>query len=82
MVIIKDNVERIIDEKDYPLYEKQGYTALGKSDAEKQDDAGHKYLKKMTVAELKTIALEKGIKNTESLTKAELLKALEENECS
>lgn len=80
MVIIKDNVERIIDEKYYPLYEKQGYIPLGRNVSVKQGDAGHKPLKKMSVAELKAIAQEKGIENTESLTKTELLKALEVNE--
>lgn len=80
MVIIKENVERIINEKDYPLYQKQGYTSLDDKDnnPKKQGEVGQKSLKKMTVPELKTIAEEKGIENTESLTKPELLKALEE----
>lgn len=84
MVIIKDNVERIISENDFPLYKKQGFIALHEKakDTENHDSMGQKPLKQMTVAELKVIAEEKGIENIESLTKAELLKVLADHGCN
>ena len=80
MVIVKDNVERIVSEKDYPLYEKQGYASL--NPLEKKEDERQRPLRKMTVAELKAIAEEKGIENTDSLTKAEMLKVLKDHGCN
>lgn len=50
-------------------------------DKEKKPDNAQKSLDKMKVSELKAIAEEKGIENIESLTKAELLKVLEDHGC-
>ena len=49
---------------------------------EKKEDEGQRPLKKMTVAELKAIAEEKGIENIDSLTKAEILKVLKDHGCN
>lgn len=74
MIVIKDNVEMIIADDQFPRYQKVGFKALdGKS-----VDTVEKEMKDMTVPELKKLAEEKGIEGLNSLNKAELLKVLAE----
>lgn len=74
MLIIKENVELIIDESDFAKYKKAGYAALDTTIIESDEQC----LEKLTVPELKKLAEEKGIEGTSSLTKQELLKVLGE----
>lgn len=74
MLIIKENVELIIDETDFAKYKKAGYSALDTTIIEQDEQC----LEKLTVPELKKLAEEKSIEGTSSLTKHELLKVLGE----
>lgn len=76
MIVIKDNVELIIADDQFPLYQKVGFKVL---DGEAVDTI-EKEMKDMTVPELKKLAEEKGIEGVSSLNKAELLKVLEQQE--
>ncbi|WP_434310173.1 Rho termination factor N-terminal domain-containing protein [Hominifimenecus sp. rT4P-3] len=73
MRLIKDNVERIVeDEAQIHNLETAGFKAL-KADFEAKPD-----LEKMKVDELKALAKERGIEGTASLTKTELLSVLKD----
>lgn len=76
--IINSNVERIIEDEMLAKYKALGYKEISSSKA--NDNAPeNKPLSKMKVDELKTLATELGIENTDSLTKEELIAVIKQN---
>ena len=70
--IINSNVERIIEDEMLAKYKALGYKEISSSKA--NDNAPeNKPLSKMKVDELKALATELGIENTDSLTRDELI---------
>lgn len=75
--IINGNVERIIEDEKLAKYKALGYKEISSSKA--NDNAPeNKPLSKMKVDELKTLATESGIENTDSLTRDELIAVIKE----
>ena len=75
--IINSNVERIIEDEMLEKYKALGYKEISSSKA--NDNAPeNKPLSKMKVDELKTLATELGIENTDSLTRDELIAVIKE----
>ncbi len=75
--IINSNVERIIEDEMLAKYKALGYKEISSSKA--NDNAPeNKPLSKMKVDELKTLATELGIENTDSLTRDELIAVIKE----
>ncbi len=75
--IINGNVERIIEDEKLAKYKALGYKEISSSKA--NDNAPeNKPLSKMKVDELKTLATELGIENTDSLTRDELIAVIKE----
>ena len=75
--IINSNVERIIEDEMLAKYKALGYKEISSSKA--NDNAPeNKPLSKMKVDELKALATELGIENTDSLTKDELIAVIKE----
>lgn len=75
--IINSNVERIIEDEMLEKYEALGYKEISSSKA--NDNAPeNKPLSKMKVDELKALATELGIENTDSLTRDELIAVIKE----
>lgn len=75
--IINSNVERIIEDEMLAKYEALGYKEILSSKA--NDNAPeNKPLSKMKVDELKALATELGIENTDSLTRDELIAVIKE----
>lgn len=85
MILIKDNVERVVTSKsDAEKLKKQGYKpveTMAKDTAAAEDirdgDKAPADLESMTVAQLREVAKEKGIKSAGSLSKTDLLALLE-----
>lgn len=82
MRLIRDNVERIAETKEQEaLLIRQGFRPLSEEAAEDAElDAAAPVAEvaaEMTVKELRALAKSKGIKGASSLTKEELLAALE-----
>lgn len=75
--IINSNVERIIEDEMLAKYKALGYKEISSS---KANDNAHenKPLSKMKVDELKALATELGIENTDSLTRDELIAVIKE----
>ena len=76
MIVYKENVQYIIDEKDLARYEKLGFKVLGVKEIAKEQKK--KPLSKMKVDELKTLAIEFGIEDIDSLNKDELIAVIKE----
>lgn len=75
--IINSNVERIIEDEMLAKYKALGYKEISSSKA--NDNATeNKPLSKMKVDELKALATELGIENTDSLTRDELIAVIKE----
>ena len=75
--IINSNVERIIEDEMLAKYIALGYKEISSSKA--NDNAPeNKPLSKMKVDELKALATELGIENTDSLTRDELIAVIKE----
>ena len=75
--IINSNVERIIEDEMLAKYKALGYKEISSSKA--NDNAPeNKPLSKMKVDELKVLATELGIENTDSLTRDELIAVIKE----
>lgn len=75
--IINSNVERIIEDEMLAKYEALDYKEISSSKA--NDNAPeNKPLSKMKVDELKALATELGIENTDSLTRDELIAVIKE----
>lgn len=75
--IINSNVERIIEDEMLEKYKDLGYKEISSSKA--NDNAPeNKPLSKMKVDELKVLATELGIENTDSLTRDELIAVIKE----
>ena len=75
--IINSNVERIIEDEMLAKYRALGYKEISSSKA--NDNAPeNKPLSKMKVDELKALATELGIENTDSLTRDELIAVIKE----
>ena len=75
--IINSNVERIIEDEMLAKYKALGYKEISSSKA--NDNAPeNKPLSKMKVDELKALATELGIENTDSLTRDELIAVIKE----
>lgn len=75
--IINSNVERIIEDEMLAKYKALGYKEISSSKA--NDNAPeNKPLSKMKVDELKALATELGIENTDSLTRDELIVVIKE----
>lgn len=75
--IINSNVERIIEDEMLAKYKALGYKEISSSKA--NDNAPeNKPLSKMKVNELKALATELGIENTDSLTRDELIAVIKE----
>lgn len=75
--IINSNVERIIEDEMLAKYKALGYKEISSSKA--NDNAPeNKPLSKMKVDELKALATELGIENTDSLTREELIAVIKE----
>ncbi len=75
--IINSNVERIIEDEMLAKYKDLGYKEISSSKA--NDNAPeNKPLSKMKVDELKALATELGIENTDSLTRDELIAVIKE----
>ena len=75
--IINSNVERIIEDEMLEKYKVLGYKEISSSKA--NDNAPeNKPLSKMKVDELKALATELGIENTDSLTRDELIAVIKE----
>lgn len=75
--IINSNVERIIEDEMLAKYKALGYKEISSSKA--NDNAlENKPLSKMKVDELKALATELGIENTDSLTRDELIAVIKE----
>ena len=75
--IINSNVERIIEDEMLAKYKALGYKEISSSKA-KDNAPENKPLSKMKVDELKTLATELGIENTDSLTRDELIAVIKE----
>ena len=75
--IINSNVEKIIEDEMLAKYKALGYKEISSSKA--NDNAPeNKPLSKMKVDELKALATELGIENTDSLTRDELIAVIKE----
>lgn len=74
MKIILKNVERDIDENDFPKYEKLGYELLNNSDNEKSKT--QKPLKKMNKGELLKMAEELGVEVDDAWTNPEIVEVV------
>lgn len=75
--IINSNVERIIEDEMLAKYKALGYKEISSSKV--NDNAPeNKPLSKMKVDELKALATELGIENTDSLTRDELIAVIKE----
>lgn len=76
-IIINGNVERTIEDEKLAKYKALGYKEISSSKA--NDNAPeNKPLSKMKVDELKVLATELGIENTDSLTRDELIAVIKE----
>ena len=76
-IIIIGNVERTIEDEKLAKYKALGYKEISSSKA--NDNAPeNKPLSKMKVDELKALATELGIENTDSLTRDELIAVIKE----
>ncbi|MCB8562099.1 transcription termination factor Rho [Coprobacillus sp. AM26-5AC] len=76
-IIINGNVERTIEDEKLAKYKALGYKEISSSKA--NDNAPeNKPLSKMKVDELKALATELGIENTDSLTRDELIAVIKE----
>lgn len=76
-IIINGNVERTIEDEKLAKYKALGYKEISSSKA--NDNAPeNKPLSKMKVDELKALAAELGIENTDSLTRDELIAVIKE----
>ena len=76
-IIINGNVERTIEDEKLAKYKALGYKEISSSKA--NDNAPeNKPLSKMKVDELKALATELGIENTDSLTRDELFAVIKE----
>ena len=71
MIVYKENVQYIIYEKDLARYDNLGFKVLGVKETAKEQKK--KTLSKMKVDELKTLAIEFGIEDIDSLNKDELI---------
>lgn len=78
-IIINGNVERTIEDEKLAKYKALGYKEISSSKA--NDNAPeNKPLSKMKVDELKALATELGIENTDSLTRDELIAVIKRKE--
>lgn len=76
-IIINGNVERTVEDEKLAKYKALGYKEISSSKA--NDNAPeNKPLSKMKVDELKALATELGIENTDSLTRDELIAVIKE----
>lgn len=75
--IINSNVERIIEDEMLAKYKALGYKEISSSKAN-DNTPENKPLSKMKVDELKALATELGIENTDSLTRDELIAVIKE----
>ena len=75
--IINSNVERIIEDEMLAKYKALGYKEISSSKAN-DNVPENKPLSKMKVDELKALATELGIENTDSLTRDELIAVIKE----
>lgn len=82
MILIKDNVERVVDSKEKAeALKKKGYVVLGPFDSDNFKAAeakAEKAIESMTVKELRALAKKSGIAGASALTKAELIELLGE----
>lgn len=86
MILIKDNVERIVDTKEKAEHlRKLGYNTLRIETYEVPEVASpsrpakpEKPIKSMTVKELRALAKKRGIEGASALLKSELIELLEE----
>lgn len=76
MIVIRDNVERVIKEEALQQYLTNGYQLLDKNISIKQQEK--KELSLLKTEELKKLAKEKGINGYSSLNKEELLAVLKD----
>ena len=79
MRLVRGNVERIAEnEAQIEKLKTLGFTELGSAVEMKKEDHLENDLPRMSVAELKSLAKEKGIEGAASLTKDELLAVLKD----
>lgn len=82
MRVIKGNVERDVDDSKYEKFIKDGYKPVNisgdsvKESLEECSTEASKNLEGMNLAELRTVAKEKGLSGYSSLSKEELLDIL------
>ena len=76
-IVINGNVERIIENEKLEKYLSLGYKEVSSSETN-DNVVGKKSLSKMKVDELKALATELGIENTDSLTRDELIAVIKE----
>lgn len=81
MLVYKSNIQREIKEEDFPVYQEKGFKEYGAPYFDKPehakldevDTSTKKPLEKMKIAELRELASQKGVENTDVLNKAELI---------
>ena len=76
-IVINGNVERIIENEKLEKYLSLGYKEVSSSETN-DNVVGKKSLSKMKVDELKALATELGIENTDSLTRDKLIAVIKE----
>lgn len=78
MRVRKENVERVINDVDLPLFKKLGYEEI-KETTQPTEEQKTKGLTKMNIEELKAFAQSKGVLDKiEGLTKNEMLEILKD----
>ena len=76
--VLKENVELIIDEKEFPKYEKLGFKKLGAFETKAPEDSAKTVsLSKMKLEDLKTLAEELEL-DSDGLNCAELRKIIKD----
>lgn len=80
MIVIRNNVERIIDDNELEKFKNKGFKEINVSSVDKKvPEASKKPLSKMKVDELKELAAELGLE-ADGLTADELRKVIKDNQ--